>query len=69
MGGRRRPVVLAPEARPAWLGEEPADEAHLKSLLASVMPNPYAMCSTPASRRVVINCLLTWLRATMRKSL
>jgi transposase InsO family protein len=34
MGGRRRPVVLAPEAWPAWLGEEPADEAHLKSLLA-----------------------------------
>ena len=34
MGGRRHPVVLAPEAWPAWLGEEPADEAHLKSLLA-----------------------------------
>jgi putative SOS response-associated peptidase YedK len=27
------PVVLEPEARPAWLGEEPADEAQLKSLL------------------------------------
>ena len=30
----RMPVVLAPEAWPAWLGEEPADEAHLKALLA-----------------------------------
>jgi hypothetical protein len=28
------PVVLAPEAWPAWLGEEPADEAQLKALLA-----------------------------------
>jgi putative SOS response-associated peptidase YedK len=38
MGGRRHPVVLAPEAWPAWLGEEPADEAHLKSLLAPYLP-------------------------------
>jgi len=30
----RMPVVLAPKAWPAWLGEEPADEAKLKSLLA-----------------------------------
>ena len=30
----RMPVVLAPEAWPQWLGEEPADEAQLKSLLA-----------------------------------
>jgi putative SOS response-associated peptidase YedK len=27
------PVVLAPEAWPAWLGEQPAEEAQLKSLL------------------------------------
>ena len=31
------PVVLKPEVWPQWLGEEPADEAHLKALLA---PNP-----------------------------
>jgi putative SOS response-associated peptidase YedK len=30
----RMPVALAPEVWPAWLGEEPADEAELKSLLA-----------------------------------
>jgi hypothetical protein len=29
------PVVLAPEAWPARLGEEPADKAPLKSLLAA----------------------------------
>src|SRR5205085_4283604 len=50
MGGRRRPVVLAPEAWPAWLGEEPADEAHLKSLLAPY-PSDGMMC-WPVSPRV-----------------
>jgi putative SOS response-associated peptidase YedK len=30
----RMPVVLAPGAWPASLGEQPADEAHLKALLA-----------------------------------
>ena len=30
----RMPVVLKPEAWPEWLGEEPADETRLKSLLA-----------------------------------
>jgi putative SOS response-associated peptidase YedK len=30
----RMPVVLEPEAWPEWLGEEPADETRLKSLLA-----------------------------------
>ena len=30
---KRMPVVLAPNAWPTWLGEEPADEAQLKSLL------------------------------------
>jgi putative SOS response-associated peptidase YedK len=29
----RMPVVLAPDAWPVWLGEEPADQAQLKSLL------------------------------------
>jgi putative SOS response-associated peptidase YedK len=28
------PVILAPEAWPEWLGEEPVDEPRLKSLLA-----------------------------------
>jgi putative SOS response-associated peptidase YedK len=46
----RMPVVLAPEAWPAWLGEEPADEAQLKALLA-----PYSsdgMICWPVSQRV-----------------
>jgi putative SOS response-associated peptidase YedK len=46
----RMPVVLAPEAWPAWLGEEPADQAHLKALLA-----PYPsddMTCWPVSARV-----------------
>ena len=30
----RMPVVLKPDAWPVWLGEEPADEAQLKALLA-----------------------------------
>jgi putative SOS response-associated peptidase YedK len=30
----RMPVILKPEAWPAWLGEEPADEPQLKALLA-----------------------------------
>jgi len=34
----RMPAILAPEAWPAWLGEEPADEAQLKSLLAPALP-------------------------------
>jgi hypothetical protein len=29
----RMPAILAPEAWPAWLGEEPADLARLKALL------------------------------------
>jgi putative SOS response-associated peptidase YedK len=46
----RMPVILAPEAWPAWLGEEPADEAQLKSLLA---PYPSAgMVCWPVSARV-----------------
>ena len=46
----RMPVVLAPEAWPVWLGEEPADEAHLKALLA---PYPSGgMACWPVSARV-----------------
>ena len=46
----RMPVVLAPEAWPAWLGEEPADEAQLKALLA---PYPsVGMIAWPVSKLV-----------------
>ena len=44
------PVVLAPEAWAAWLGEEPADQPQLKSLL---VPYPSdAMICWPVSQRV-----------------
>jgi putative SOS response-associated peptidase YedK len=46
----RMPVILAPDTWPAWLGEQPADEAHLKALLA-----PYPsddMMRWPVSPRV-----------------
>jgi putative SOS response-associated peptidase YedK len=46
----RMPAVLAPEAWPAWLGEEPADEAHVKALLAPY-PADGMVCS-PVSARV-----------------
>ena len=46
----RMPVVLAPDAWPAWLGEEPADEAHLKALLAPY-PSDRMVC-WPVSPRV-----------------
>jgi len=36
----RMPVILAPTAWPAWLAEEPADEARLRSFLA-----PFPPCS------------------------
>jgi putative SOS response-associated peptidase YedK len=46
----RMPVVLAAEAWPQWLGEEPADEAQLKALLA---PYPSdGMIAWPVSQRV-----------------
>jgi putative SOS response-associated peptidase YedK len=44
------PAILAPEAWPAWLGEEPADEPQLKAPLA-----PYPaddMICWPVSARV-----------------
>jgi putative SOS response-associated peptidase YedK len=46
----RMPVVLAPQAWPAWLGEEPADLSQLRALLA-----PYPsdeMIAWPVSARV-----------------
>jgi hypothetical protein len=43
-------VVLKPEVRPQWLGEEPADEAHLKALLAPY-PSDGMVC-WPVSPRV-----------------
>jgi putative SOS response-associated peptidase YedK len=46
----RMPVVLAPEAWPAWLGEEPAGEAQLKALLAPYPSN--GMVCWPVSARV-----------------
>jgi len=46
----RMPVVLAPETWPVWLGEEPADEAQLKSLL---VPYPSdGMIAWSVSQRV-----------------
>jgi len=43
-------MPVAPAAWPAWLGEEPADEAHLKRLLA---PYPSdGMIAWPVSARV-----------------
>jgi putative SOS response-associated peptidase YedK len=46
----RMPVILAPEAWPAWHGEEPADEPRLKSLLAPY-PSDDMIC-WPVSARV-----------------
>jgi putative SOS response-associated peptidase YedK len=46
----RMPVVLAPQAWPVWLGEQPADEAELKSLLAPY-PSDDMIC-WPVSARV-----------------
>jgi putative SOS response-associated peptidase YedK len=46
----RMPVMLAPEAWPVWLGEEPADPRELKALLA---PYPAeGMTCWPVSPRV-----------------
>ena len=45
----RMPVILSPEVGPSWLGEEPADEAQLKSLLA--LPSDGIVC-WPVSPRV-----------------
>jgi putative SOS response-associated peptidase YedK len=46
----RMPVILKPEAWSAWLGEQPADVPHLKTLLA---PYPSdGMIAWPVSARV-----------------
>jgi putative SOS response-associated peptidase YedK len=46
----RMPGILRPQSWPAWLGEEPADEPHLKALLA---PYPAdGMICWPVSARV-----------------
>src|SRR6202011_5318145 len=46
----RMPVILKPDAWPAWLGEEPADEPQLKSLLTPY-PSDDMIC-WPVSPRV-----------------
>jgi putative SOS response-associated peptidase YedK len=46
----RMPAIIAPEAWPAWLGEEPADEPRLKALLAPY-PSDDMMC-WPVNTRV-----------------
>jgi putative SOS response-associated peptidase YedK len=46
----RMPAILSPESWPAWLGEEPADEARLKSLLTPYLSD--AMICWPVSPRV-----------------
>jgi putative SOS response-associated peptidase YedK len=44
------PAIIAPEAWPVWLGEEPADEALLKKLLVPYPSNE--MICWPVSARV-----------------
>jgi putative SOS response-associated peptidase YedK len=46
----RMPVILKPDAWPAWLGEEPADEPQLKALLARYPADD--MICWPVSARV-----------------
>ena len=46
----RMPVIIAPEAWPARLGEETADEAQLKAMLAPYPPDE--MMCWPVSARV-----------------
>jgi putative SOS response-associated peptidase YedK len=46
----RMPVVLGPEAWPAWLGEEPADARQLKAMVAP-LPSEEMTC-WPVSTRV-----------------
>jgi putative SOS response-associated peptidase YedK len=46
----RMPVILKPETWPLWLGEEPADTAELKALLAPY-PSDEMVC-WPVSARV-----------------
>ena len=46
----RMPAIIAPEAWPAWLGEEPVGDAQLKTLLAPY-PSDEMIC-WPVSARV-----------------
>jgi putative SOS response-associated peptidase YedK len=43
------PVILAPEAWPTWLGEQPADARQLKSLLAPY-PSEDMICWAVSTR-------------------
>jgi hypothetical protein len=47
----RMPAILAPEAWPAWLGEQPADEAHVKALLAPYPFRRHDMLAGELTRR------------------
>jgi putative SOS response-associated peptidase YedK len=47
----RMPAILAPEAWPEWLGEEPADEAHLKALLATLPRRRHDLLADQRARR------------------
>jgi hypothetical protein len=47
----RMPVVLKPDAWPAWLGEEPADEAQLRALLAPYPSDDMILLAGEHSRR------------------
>jgi putative SOS response-associated peptidase YedK len=46
----RMPAIIAPDPWPAWLGEEPADEAQLKALLVPYRSDE--MICWPVSARV-----------------
>jgi hypothetical protein len=56
------PAILAPEAWPAWFGEEPADEAQLKALLAPY-PSNQLMSRRAAEKR---RCRWSAARDTVR---
>jgi putative SOS response-associated peptidase YedK len=47
----RMPVILKPDAWPAWLGEEPADEPELKALLAPLPRRRHDLLAGQRARR------------------
>jgi putative SOS response-associated peptidase YedK len=47
----RMPVILKPDAWPAWLGEEPADEPQLKALLAPLPFRSHDLLARQRARR------------------
>jgi putative SOS response-associated peptidase YedK len=49
------PVVLKPEAWPAWLGEESADPTQLKALLAPYPSDDMICCPVSPGRIVHLN--------------